>query len=235
MPAAQVLTPAQVEAQSVAAALSAPRIGTYLAATQGAPAHQVAAVALYAWNTQVSAALLHPLSVCEVVIRNAASDALERQYGANWPWHPGLLRNLPSPRPPVFNPSWELQRAKNMAASTAGGATTGRVIAELKFKFWETMFTGRFDRTLWNAHLLTVLPNMAAGTPIPTLRSRVHYDLVDLRNLRNRIAHHEPIFTRPLAAQMTKIRRLVGYRCLVTANWMAGQERASALIAIKPT
>lgn len=233
VPAAPILTPAQLEAQRVAAALSAPRIGTYLAATRGAPA-DVAAVALYAWNTQVSAALLHPLSVCEVVIRNAASEALERQYGANWPWHPGLIRNLPAPNPPAFNPRRELQRAVQAATGAAGVATTGRVIAELKFKFWETLFTGRFDRTLWNAHLLAVLPNLAGRGPIPTLRRQVHDDLEELRTLRNRIAHHEPIFARPLTTHLAKIMRLVSYRCMVTANWMSGQERVSSLIGTKP-
>jgi len=31
---------------------------------------------LYAWNAQLSAAMMAPLHVCEVVVRNAVADAL---------------------------------------------------------------------------------------------------------------------------------------------------------------
>lgn len=43
------------------------------------------ALALYAWNAQVSAALMAPLHLCEVVVRNAAADAIAAVYGVNWP------------------------------------------------------------------------------------------------------------------------------------------------------
>jgi len=36
------------------------------------------ALALYAWNAEVSAALLAPLHICEVVMRNAAAEAWRR-------------------------------------------------------------------------------------------------------------------------------------------------------------
>lgn len=43
------------------------------------------ALELYAWNALVSAALLMPLHICEVVLRNAVADALQSVYGTNWP------------------------------------------------------------------------------------------------------------------------------------------------------
>ena len=73
--------------QAVKNSLSLPRIGTYEAAldSAGNPITSRQALHLYAWNAQVSAALMAPLHICEVVVRNAVSDALEAVYGQNWP------------------------------------------------------------------------------------------------------------------------------------------------------
>jgi len=57
------------------------RMATYELAAAVTGDEDPAALALYAWNAQVSAALLAPLHICEVVIRNSVSDALEMVYG----------------------------------------------------------------------------------------------------------------------------------------------------------
>jgi len=61
---------------AVRAALSAARMGTFEAAAGVQSDDDPAALLLYAWNAEVSGAFLAPLHVCEVVIRNAVSDAL---------------------------------------------------------------------------------------------------------------------------------------------------------------
>lgn len=48
------------------------------------------AIELYDWNAQVSAAFLAPLHLCEVVIRNAVSDAIAAVYRPLRPWHAGF-------------------------------------------------------------------------------------------------------------------------------------------------
>jgi len=68
--------------QAIKEALSAARLGTYEAATTAVPMLP-GALALYAWNAQISAAMLAPLHLCEVVMRNAVSDALVAIYGAD--------------------------------------------------------------------------------------------------------------------------------------------------------
>ncbi len=78
-------TPDNDAAQAIKATLSTPRIETYKAATAGDPTLSSALV-LYAWNAQVSAALLAPLHICEVSIRNAISDAIAAAHGPQWPW-----------------------------------------------------------------------------------------------------------------------------------------------------
>lgn len=212
---------------AVRAALSAARMGTFEAAAGVQSDDDPAALRLYAWNAKVSGAFLAPLHVCEVVIRNAVSDALEALYGPRWPWSATFERSLPDPMQ-GYRPRRDLQSARRAAQ------TTGKVIPELKFVFWQKMFTGRYDTRIWDQHLRRVLPNLDPAKPVATLRQAIYGDLERVRLLRNRIAHHEPIFARALADDYQTILRLVTYRCTVTAAWMDSNQTATAIIAAKP-
>ncbi|WP_298924532.1 hypothetical protein [uncultured Ramlibacter sp.] len=213
--------------QAIKNALSAPRVGTYEAATAAMP-NLPGALALYAWNAQISAAFMAPLHLCEVVLRNAVNDALTAVYGPLWPWDPTFELSLPNPQGPHFNARRELVRART------NQPTSGKVIAELKFKFWQTMFTGRFDTRIWNPHLRAVLPFLDQLLSVQQLRKAIFNDLEQLRTLRNRIAHHEPIFARSLASDFQQIQTLIGFRCPDTAAWMVQHQQAQALIGAKP-
>lgn len=48
----------------------------------------------------------------------------------------------------------------------------------------------------------------------------VYSELELIRKLRNRIAHHEPIFQRNLATDFQKIHDLIAVRFPITAAWM---------------
>src|ERR1700760_250228 len=61
--------------------LSAERLSTYLAATHG---NHAAALRLYVWNTEVSAAFYGPLQALEIVVRNAFHRELAAVYGPAW-------------------------------------------------------------------------------------------------------------------------------------------------------
>nr|BDF97392.1 hypothetical protein [Pseudomonas aeruginosa] len=61
------------------------------------------------------------------------------------------------------------------------------------------------------------------------------YDELDkVRGIRNRIAHHEPIFQRNLAADYARMIRLVKWRCPRTAAWLNEVESVRALIKKRP-
>jgi hypothetical protein len=187
----------------------------------------LAALRLYAWNAQVSGALLTPLHICEVVIRNTVATVLESVHGSQWPWVPGFERSLPDPRG-GYSPR------KDLISARRGKTSTGKVIPELKFVFWQKMFTQRHDARLWVPHLQAVLPNMDATKALTDRRELIYNDLEQLRFLRNRIAHHEPIFTRALADDYGKIVELVRFRCAVTATWLEQNQTAVQVIAAKP-
>jgi hypothetical protein len=213
--------------QAVRSALSAARMATYEAAASVTEDDDPAALALYAWNAQVSAALLAPLHICEVVVRNAVSDALETVYGPRWPWSPGFEQSLTAPNI-GYSPRKDLQNVRRRQAST------GKVIPELKFVFWQKMFTSRHDRRVWNTHLMRVLPNLDRATPVGQLRQDIYNNLEEIRKLRNRIAHHEPIFRRSLPDDLQSIVDLIELRCKVTAAWMMSNQHATEIIAQRP-
>lgn len=212
---------------SIRQALSAARMQTYEAAMQIRGADDEAALQLYVWNALVSAQLLAPLHVCEVVIRNAVADALSGVYGDNWPWSASFERSLPDTGK-GYSPRRDLQQARQQAQNT------GKVIPELKLAFWQRMFTGRHDERLWNTHLLRVLPNLDGGQPVSLLRSDIYADLEKLRQLRNRIAHHEPVFRRNLQADYLCMLALVRLRCSITADWLQRSQPMDSLLCSKP-
>ncbi len=208
--------------QAVKTALSSARMSTY----EVASCDSSLALELYAWNAQVSGALLTPLHICEVVIRNAVSDVLESLYGEKWPWSAGFEQSLPDPR--GYSPKRDLQNARRSVR------TTGKVIPELKFVFWQKMFTSRYDSRLWNAHLIQEFPNLTPTTPINKLRRDIYNELEQIRKLRNRIAHHEPIFNRNLIDDFQNITDLINSRCKITATWMIENQQALTIINARP-
>lgn len=207
--------------------LSPARMGTYENATGSSGDSDTRALALYAWNAQVSAALLAPLHICEVVVRNAVSEALQAVYGDRWPWEATFVLSLPDPKR-FYNPRRDLKSAAAMQPST------GKVIPELKFVFWQEMLTYRHDVRLWDAHLMNVFPTHNPSHSVVTLRKRIYADLEAIRRLRNRIAHHEPIFTRNLRGDLDKIASLVELRSPLVASWMIANQDAASLIATPP-
>ena len=202
---------------------SAPRFATYLAEKQ---AHRVEALKLYKWNIDVSCAFFAPLQVCEVSIRNAISEAIELTYGENWPFDQSFEISLPNPSR-AYSPRGNLLQHRNEP-------TTGKVIAELKFIFWERMFTSRHDRAIWNRNLRTVLPNVDANKTVQELRTEAYQTLGSIRDLRNRIAHHEPIFRRDIQAEYDRIKKVVSWRSAVAADWLDKVETITQLIGNKP-
>lgn len=212
--------------EAIKNALSPARVGTYEAATTANPALP-GALALYAWNAQVSAAMMAPLHICEVAVRNAVADALEAVYGPRWPWTTTFFTSLP-------NVASGYSARHDLSKVRASNPTTGKVIPELKFIFWQSMFTSRFDGRIWDPHLRSVMPYLDPLKTVAQIRSLIYMELDQLRKLRNRIAHHEPIFKRNLADDFQKMQELIAFRCPITSAWMTNNQQASLLITTKP-
>ena len=206
--------------------ISAPRFATYLQAVGN---DRDRALALYEWNLTLSAAFIVPLQVCEVAVRNGVAEAIEQVHGATWPWSNGFLRSLPRPkRVTDYNPELDLRGV------AARQPTTGKVVAELKLAFWENLFTVGQDSRIWNAHFRTFFPGAPATMTIAQARTIARNDLRAIRLLRNRIAHHEPIFARNIADEYQRVFEMIGWRSRVAAAWMDRKQGVTALIPLKP-
>ncbi|WP_407311686.1 Abi family protein [Pseudomonas sp. nanlin1] len=219
------------------AALSFPRMGTYLSMSTTEPSPLCAGIALYAWNAQVAAAFMYPLHFCEVLVRNAVAEVLTTTYGPQWPWDNGFFLSLPNPSSPsAFKPRNAVLAARKKAEDFAGVGTpsTDKAIAEMSFAFWQSMFTARYDHGLWTNHLKTVFPNSPRNVANHKIRAKIHQSLESIRKLRNRIAHHEPIFARPLAHDYSSILRLIEFRCKQTSRWMDETQTVTQILSVRP-
>jgi hypothetical protein len=206
--------------------ISAPRFATYLQATGNDRAR---ALSLYEWNLDLSAAFIVPLQICEVAVRNGVAEAIEKVHGATWPWSNGFLRSLPRPKRHFdYNPETDL---RTVAARLP---TTGKIVAELKFAFWEKIFTAGQDGRLWHTHFAASFPGAPAGLAVGVARAKAYNDLRTIRSLRNRIAHHEPIFARNTAADYALIRELIEWRSPIAAAWVDQKQSVLGLIPNKP-
>ena len=216
----------KAEMHDLPAVLSAPRFATFLRATANKRAD---ALALYQWNLPVSAAMFVPLHLCEIALRNGVAEALQRVHGANWPWSAGFVRSLPVPRNRYnYNAQADLTRVARRQS------TTGKVIAQLRFAFWQQLFTAGQDQRLWLPHLRSVFPGVPANLSVAATRALTYRNIYEVRSLRNRIAHHEPIFARDLASEHARLREMIAWRSGTAAAWLDRVEGVTALLGTKP-
>lgn len=78
------------------------------------------------------------------------------------------------------------------------------------------------------------MPNMDPTLSVLDRVDHLFNSIKQVRELRNRVAHHEPIFHRNLISDYDLMVQLVRYRCNHTANWLEANQTAKALIAMKP-
>jgi len=145
------------------------------------------AFARYQENIRLSESLLPALHYLEVILRNRLDTAIRQVYGKDW-----LLRV------PAALPMEAYNREKISAAHAAfrfekrRAPTHNDLVATMTFGFWCALFHKRYDPALWHrGHFFpTVFPNWPREQ---RKRGVIQPKLYIIKDLRNRIAHHEPI------------------------------------------
>ncbi|GIF21395.1 hypothetical protein BJ973_005158 [Actinoplanes tereljensis] len=204
--------------------LSVERLAPYRTAASG---DLSLAVRLYEWNTEISAALGSTLGHLEVLLRNTLSDTLTTWSAARfgeprWYVDPGALLNYQAGR--------DIDTARRRATRGGRAETTGRVTAELTFGFWRYLLTGHYERTLWLGCLRPAFP----GLYRQGMRRDVDAAVSELHQARNRMAHLEPMFNRPIGTLQTTALRVAGWICPTSRDWMDAQCRVPQLLARRP-
>ena len=73
------------------------------------------------------------------------------------------------------------------------------------------------------------------GKPLdPLLRKDVHRVLDEIRFLRNRVAHHEPILQRALTQEHVLVLRAIAWLCTATTSWVAHHSRFNVVYSARP-
>jgi hypothetical protein len=198
--------------RSLEKTLSHSRLSTYRSVVGD---NDTKALELYAWNTAVSAALYVPLQGLEVSLRNTMAAQLTVFKGTSWFEQLPFLRSVEQQ---------QIMVAKDELEKRGRPCTDCRLIAELSFGFWVALLGKSYTHSLWT----TALRKGFA----PKLDNKVLYQKLDhLRRLRNRIAHHEPIFRRDLHADHASILTVVGWICQDTRRWLEHQSGVVALLS----
>lgn len=182
--------------------LSADRFSTYLLwADNDVPL----AERLYSYNVQLSADFYSSLHMLEIALRNKCDEALASAHGANWFDDAAVLMEAYQQRC--------VADARAMLQREGKAATHGQMIAELNFGFWSSLF-GSSSNHLWGQILRPVFNTQGLK------RKVVAQKLRDLRRLRNRIAHYEPILAQPIAQLHTDVLALTSWMSVDAAAWI---------------
>lgn len=192
--------------------ISTKRLEKYYLAAGG---DNQSAIELYTRNIALSSAFYGPLQGLEVCLRNSMHLALEASHGSNW-YDNAISLNSKAKQ--------SIGEAKSKLVGQRYPVDPPHMIAELSFGFWVSLL-GRggsgfnYEMDLWRPTLVKAFPHK------PLSRKTVHNKLEHLRKLRNRIAHHEPIFQRHLEADYHSIIEVVKWICPETAKWINHHSR----------
>jgi hypothetical protein len=162
-------------------AISFPRFQRYLQAS----GNRDRALALYRANIALSQQLFAVIGVFEVILRNSIDRHMIAQQGNKW------LENAVAPGGYFdISPGCEITYHSIQEAIHRMGIqyTHDGLITRLTFGFWTYLFSPK-QFAAAGSSLLAVFPNRPFGTKQKT----IFQNLVKINDLRNRIAHHEPI------------------------------------------
>lgn len=140
--------------------VSAPRLQRY----RDAAANDLEIVTLYCWNIQLAEALMPPLAILEVTLRNAVHNTLTAFAGTDY-WFKSILHQQ------KYNNILEL--INRITRRQGYPPTSGKVISEITFGFWPLMFAKAYNSLWWSrpnpmlANIIPNHPNIARDLVIP--------------------------------------------------------------------
>jgi hypothetical protein len=159
------------------------------------------ALRLYAINISTSAIMFTWLAFAEVALRNSLIRSIEQRLpnGTNDPLEE-ICFHLDSREQAAYNKAKSRLQKKGMLYSF------DTLVTELTFGFWKSLLAPRYQTTLWVNFFRFAFPHLK-----PQNRAVVFEAVEAAVELRNRIAHHEPIFRRELGSDLRQIQQIIGW------------------------
>lgn len=171
------------------------------------------AIELYTLNTKLSESLYLPLQTLEIALRNRIHAVMSHRFSEDW---------LHSHRVSLTATQMEqVSRALADIRREGKTPTAGRTVAALTFGFWTAML-GSAHETLWQQ---TLHPIAQRENGKGLRRKDLSGPLKPIRDLRNRIAHHEPILQWHLPTHYGRMLQLMGWLSPTAAAWCRQNSR----------
>ncbi|WP_420127782.1 Abi family protein [Longimicrobium sp.] len=202
-------------------ALSEQRLDSY---TQESDRDEVDRVARYMWNMALSSALHSTLHIFEVTLRNAIFNTSVKLVDTSKLQIPDIPCWLDAENSTLLyeNERAEVRRAKTYLSTDAQRRTPGHLIAKLTFGFWVQLTARVYNELradgprLWPRGLPYVFPfkwPMSSKKIVPDHgdREMIFDRLHEVRELRNRIAHHEPLWDIDLQTRYDRMLEILGW------------------------
>lgn len=200
--------------------ISSDRFGPYL---REAGFNSQRALDLYIWNLKMAASFMPLLASIEVALRNRILVQLEKIHGLTWWSQPALLSLMGGKGKGI------VKRAETALTSRGQIPSSGRIAAELTFGFWGNMLLPKYDATLW-ADLHLHFPNL----PLHIDRTALFNQCETIRELRNRISHHEPLLRCNISQSYADGMLLLSWLSEAKAVWLRPHLNVMATLREKP-
>lgn len=178
------------------------RFARYLKQASG---EQKLAIRLYQWNARLSQSMYLPLQAWKVALRNRLNAFLCWKYSIQWPHQDRLTRQLKS------NLRRKLEEAIARQEETRGKGmiSTDMIVADLSAGFWVSLLSASYDVPFSFRHnIRRIFPH--SKTMDRKTASGLCAGLLDLRN---RVAHHEPIYHLALRDKQAALGSLLDAMC----------------------
>jgi hypothetical protein len=202
--------------------LSAERLTPYLDLAEKDRAY---AIRLYEWNTRISESLYSLTQGLEITLRNRVNRVLCEAFAQeNW-WDICAL---------ATKQVSDIDEATKRIYYDGYDPVPNRIVAELMFGFWVSLFGTDYAQQVFDKHLWKCFPARRMG------RKHVAKTLRKVRFLRNRVAHHESVIgkvgqERDLRKDVQSIIQLIYSICPITAKWVTANSSFDYQYDNRPT
>lgn len=142
----------------------------------------------YHKNIVLSEAMVPTLHYLEICFRNRINHVISQHYGAQWLIEfPEELNISPQDKEKINKIASKIRRENTREA------LHDDIVAQMTFGFWCAFFHRKYDTLIWHRKdaLKSIFPSLERSN---RTRSYIEERILKIKEVRNRIAHHEPVW-----------------------------------------
>ncbi len=208
------------------------RFAPYLKAANG---DEFQATINYRWNSQLSQAFYLPVQIWEICLRNQMNKFLSWKYNGSWPYDDRRAVRQLQRQDQIKLQETRFRQERERKVSRA---STDSIVADLTAGFWVSQLSKKYENPYaWRYNLIRVFPNAPNVwriKPTEWSAAKPHALCEDILKLRNRIAHHEPIFHLKLSRLHFSIGILVAAMSNVSFSYLLSDCTVQSLLKNAP-